>query len=312
MLYPYLQTDWDLAILWVSRHVDGISNAQQISIRAEVDLEMVRACLRVLKHHGVVALVDMFFYSNRYECTSVVPTAALLQEAASMVYKQPPTSTTNNNGKTTGTNKGDMSPEFQACSPFGSFSSQIRRPVGRSSSDGTARDGSPHGPPRIQLYHQQQQHPTHYNNNETMIMSSSLPSQQPMKPDQRQMVQDAMAEFFASCRRDLTVGELWLQLLQNGKNQQQVQWKRMFRRIDHRRLITFGLVHGWIRRIHCYPRLVGAPTGLQKKKNNLLVERAAALLDGTHCDDAIVSTLDISLRDVYNLFPGQRIVEVLA
>jgi hypothetical protein len=32
-------------------------------------MEMVRACLRVLKHHGVIELVDMFFYSNRYEFT---------------------------------------------------------------------------------------------------------------------------------------------------------------------------------------------------------------------------------------------------
>jgi hypothetical protein len=47
---------------------------------AEVDPEMVRACLRVLKHHNVVALVDMFFYSNRYEPTGKQLDQNLLQD----------------------------------------------------------------------------------------------------------------------------------------------------------------------------------------------------------------------------------------
>ena len=37
-------------------HIDGVATARQISKMAEVDMEMVRACLRVLKHHGFVAL----------------------------------------------------------------------------------------------------------------------------------------------------------------------------------------------------------------------------------------------------------------
>ena len=51
-------------------HIDGVTNARLIAIKAEVDMEMVRACLRVLKHHGVISLVDMFLYSNRYEFTA--------------------------------------------------------------------------------------------------------------------------------------------------------------------------------------------------------------------------------------------------
>ena len=69
-------------------HIDGIANARQISKMAEVDLEMVRACLRVLKHHGVIALVDMFCYSNRYERTEKVADSKLLGEAAEFVTKR--------------------------------------------------------------------------------------------------------------------------------------------------------------------------------------------------------------------------------
>jgi Nitrogen permease regulator 2 len=62
-------------------HIDGILNAKQISQKAEVDMELVRACLRVLKHHSVIALVDMFYFTNRYECTK---NAAVLQLSTSI------------------------------------------------------------------------------------------------------------------------------------------------------------------------------------------------------------------------------------
>jgi hypothetical protein len=44
--------DWDLSINWVSLHIDGVTNARQISKMAQVDMEMVLSCLRVLRHHG--------------------------------------------------------------------------------------------------------------------------------------------------------------------------------------------------------------------------------------------------------------------
>jgi hypothetical protein len=89
------QYEWDLAINWVILHIDGVTNARQISIKAEVDLEMVLACLRVLKHHGVIAIVDMFMYSNRYEFTERATAMLagqdkkLLQEAVDYCIKQP-------------------------------------------------------------------------------------------------------------------------------------------------------------------------------------------------------------------------------
>jgi hypothetical protein len=88
------QYNWDLSINWVTLHIDGIINARQISQKAEVDLEMVRACLPVLKHDGAIALVDMFFYSNRYECTEKAASMSagkerkLLQEAVEFVIKR--------------------------------------------------------------------------------------------------------------------------------------------------------------------------------------------------------------------------------
>ena len=87
--------DWDLAINWVVLHIDGVANARQISKKAEVDMEMVRNCLRVLKHHEVISMVDMFFYSNRYESTERAASMlagqepSLLHDAAEYVLKLP-------------------------------------------------------------------------------------------------------------------------------------------------------------------------------------------------------------------------------
>jgi len=59
--------EWDLAINWVSLYIDGKTTAAQIARKADVDLAMVRACLRVLRHHQVLAVHDLFSFHNRYE-----------------------------------------------------------------------------------------------------------------------------------------------------------------------------------------------------------------------------------------------------
>ena len=61
--------DWDLTINWILPHIDGCKYVKQIAESSEVDMELVRSCLRVLKHHGVLSYVDIFRYGNVYECT---------------------------------------------------------------------------------------------------------------------------------------------------------------------------------------------------------------------------------------------------
>ena len=69
--------DWDLTINWIIPHIDGVKYAKQIAQASEMDDEMCAACLQVLKQHGVVALLDVFRYSNLYEPTPLA--ASLLQ-----------------------------------------------------------------------------------------------------------------------------------------------------------------------------------------------------------------------------------------
>lgn len=63
--------DWDLTISWLVPHINGINHVKQISSISEVDLEMVKACLSVLKVHNVLRFVDVFSYGNYYESTDV-------------------------------------------------------------------------------------------------------------------------------------------------------------------------------------------------------------------------------------------------
>ncbi len=86
--------DWDLSIAWIVPFVDGIKHAKLIAESSKVDEEVVLSCLRVLRHHNVLACVDIFRYSNIYESTIKAQQLLsgemddLLQEAVQSVSKQ--------------------------------------------------------------------------------------------------------------------------------------------------------------------------------------------------------------------------------
>jgi hypothetical protein len=105
-------------------------------------------------------------------------------------------------------------------------------------------------------------------------------------------------------------------------------------------------VHGLIKRVHNFPlladfsaedvenmRRIDAALGpslphrprslmsLQQHRNEhrngevekrKLVLRAAAMMDGQHCDDELVCALDLPLERIFELFRGKRIVSVFA
>lgn len=100
-------------------------------------------------------------------------------------------------------------------------------------------------------------------------------------------------------------------------------WNQFLDRIDHRRFTSFGLLHGWIVRIHCYPCFPypfpaapttsssrtsssffpPAPTGVLGVTDDVpsssstmseygLARMAASLMDGTRCDDELACALE--------------------
>lgn len=293
----------------MSRHIDGVRNARHISRLAEVDMEMVQACLRVLKYHGVIELVDMFFYSNIYETSSTTARllstpkgSELLRDAAAFAVKG------RFLGRSISMSNVESSPDLPSTSPLRSSTFVLRSQGSQLSNKsleplhGTYHDGPMAG----------------------------------MKPEDVNEMQNAVAEFFCCCRRDTTVGDLWIDLLQGRiAASSYVDWKKVFRMIDHRRLVVFGMVHGLVRRVRNFPFLVGndgmhkdfsslsfehlrMPTSprssklrRQEERRNQIAE-AAKLMDGTHCDDEISVALELSLSEVFALFEGKTILSVYA
>ncbi len=64
--------DFDLALVQVVPHIDGIKFAKRISVDAGVDIDIVQHCLGALYTYGCVAFVDIFQYSNTYTIKSMV------------------------------------------------------------------------------------------------------------------------------------------------------------------------------------------------------------------------------------------------
>jgi nitrogen permease regulator 2-like protein len=63
---------YNCSVLQVIPHIDGVKYAKKISLDAEVDIEIVKRCVRALLYYNCVALIDIFQYSNVYTATDKV------------------------------------------------------------------------------------------------------------------------------------------------------------------------------------------------------------------------------------------------
>ena len=194
------------------------------------------------------------------------------------------------------------------------------------------------------------------NNDGGRLMSSSSSA---MKHDDYMQIQNAIMEFYASCHRDLPIGEVWIVILtkrhstpNRATRGSTIHWKKVFRLMDHRRLITFGVIHGYIRRVHNYPLLANRNISMdddpstpkysniplpksalshdrisrgsshstyshhikneQAMRRTQSKQKAAALMDGMHCDDEIVCSVELPFDEILTMFPKDSVVSVFA
>jgi hypothetical protein len=208
--------------------IQGVTNAWQISVKAEVDLEMVLACLRVLRHHGVISVVDMFLYTNRYECTERAAAMlagkedTLLKEAVDFAVKRPqaihlvppsapyprtaPMIGIGARDTSGGTHVGNTIGSPKSGSPY--FSTNYNIPLG-------ATPSSSYPPRSLNLLG------SHRSNNfrHVMIAANSLEREQASflegaqrHQEERKQLKAALAELYCACNRNLSFGDLWLSL----------------------------------------------------------------------------------------------------
>ena len=302
-------------------------------------MEMVRACLRVLSHHGVIALVDMFFYSNRYECTEKVASlfsengkGKLLQKAVEFIVKRHANTPTAFSGATT--RPSGASPEVST-SPRTRLLDQNQSNLMSSSLQmESLREGPLVG--RAAARRAISASPNSSNTQEHFVSVT--------KREDYDEIRKAVAEFFCALQRMTSIGDLWISLVTRripSGTSSAINWKKMFQIFDHRRLATFGQVHGLIRRVHAFPLLLdrerttlssvsadvyqknreqdraarsfGQPKScVAAEKRRKATSLAASMMDGMTCDDAIVSACEMPFDEILQLFPNSRISTVLS
>jgi len=67
--HPFLPDQWDLTTTQIIPYIDGFNHIGRISALADVESNLVRACVQNLVYHRVVGLVCIFQYSNVYTVT---------------------------------------------------------------------------------------------------------------------------------------------------------------------------------------------------------------------------------------------------
>ncbi|KAI0207176.1 GATOR complex protein NPRL2 [Lamellibrachia satsuma] len=89
---------WDLATQQLLPYIDGFKHVAQIATEADVDIQIVEACIQNLMYYGAIKLISIFQYSNVYTTMaaikSLVEDKELQKECIKYVAKRGRTITT--------------------------------------------------------------------------------------------------------------------------------------------------------------------------------------------------------------------------
>ncbi|GAB1609886.1 GATOR complex protein NPRL2-like [Argonauta hians] len=62
-------SEWDLTTKQILPYLDGFNHVAFIATEADVEINLVKACLQNLQHYGVIKLISIFQYSNVHATT---------------------------------------------------------------------------------------------------------------------------------------------------------------------------------------------------------------------------------------------------
>lgn len=65
----FIDDQWDLTTHQVFPYIDGFNHVAKIAAEADVENNLVKACVQNLVYYGVVALIPIFQYCNVYTAT---------------------------------------------------------------------------------------------------------------------------------------------------------------------------------------------------------------------------------------------------
>ena len=319
--------DWDLTINWIVPHIDGVKHVAQIASSAEVDMDMVRACLQVLRHHGVLAQIDIFRYHNVYERVGpsflvfgddreeknqIIDEAFWFSVRSKYVCCMAPQ-----------TYPGASTPKFSARLPFCSMARRLQAHMSLHSTCLSASLLSP-----AIRWADWRQHKASDN-----IACLQLPSQSckmenvSVKVDtaddnhskknqskQIKTMKQALVQIYTLINRGETFGEMLKRKLEThmndvsesltideefGNDNSKIDWHLAFNYFDHRRLVTFGLVRGFLRRVHQFPLAFEIKVKNAKAKANVNLRKKTT----DSCDESSNNLGDDSSTDLSKSSP---------
>ncbi|DAZ99905.1 TPA: hypothetical protein N0F65_011828 [Lagenidium giganteum] len=68
--------EWDLALQQIVPFIDGVNYVKRISIEADVEIAIVKKCIRQLLYYGCITMIDIFLHSNIYATTPKISSLA--------------------------------------------------------------------------------------------------------------------------------------------------------------------------------------------------------------------------------------------
>jgi len=316
--------DWDLTINWIVQFIDGVKTTKAIAEESEVDLEMVRECLRVLKHHEVLTFVDIFQYSNHYESTPLASSmlndrkSQLLDMALNFSLRKILDESTVTSGHNVHSCSEQKSNEGKSASTANrsdtnlSSSPQVASsPVLSSAQSQSMMESS--SPKMANLSQNRNKGSTNESFSQRLRSLSEVRS---LDEGFNELTHDlkrgsftfktALAQLYCCFRRDISLGSLIQSLIMRNekkgseKNRQSIEWKRILGMFDLRRLVTFGIIHGLIIRVHDFPlaTIEGGESSLDKISDENLKDIVLAM-DGTTRDDELCCRFQSPLSKLF-------------
>ncbi|MCJ1439336.1 Nitrogen permease regulator 2 [Xylographa pallens] len=71
-LESLIDSNWDLTMLLVLPHIDGVNSVKQIALLADADYKLVRKAIAHLLYYGCVILLDIFSFGASYALTAEI------------------------------------------------------------------------------------------------------------------------------------------------------------------------------------------------------------------------------------------------
>ncbi|KAL3496629.1 nitrogen permease regulator 2-domain-containing protein [Aspergillus germanicus] len=229
----FLDENWDLTMQRIVPHINGVNSIRIISLLADTDFSLTCRAIRHLLYYGCLFLLDIFSFSAIYAPTALFSSTiaadeSMQQECARYVNTLFASSMAPTTPSTfpPGRDKDDVWPPSGEPTPSLGTESILT-----TASENLSPTASPANPSTLKA----------------SVGSATGPIANHTSPNQELVDGVRIVELYASLKQGQSVKQWYL------------QHTRQLAHIDIRRFITFGIIKGFLYRVHKYAIATGNP-----------------------------------------------------